>query len=645
MTTGKTLMRGIGPEKAHRTLAETTILKGFARYLAPYRLILVCALAFVFVQTGLELTIPYITKTAIDKYIVPVKQLSPTALSAVIPKNTHKDGAPGSEVLGKDEHSADRTQHRVDGIKKYTLLLLFVVIASFAVTFTQVLILEFVAQKVMFDLRQDLFTAILASPITFFDTNPVGRLVTRVTNDIENLHEMLTSVVIFLVKDFTIATGVAIALFIIDPRLAAASFLVFPLILTASVLFAKKARSAYRMLRIKLAEINTRFSETIEGLHILQIFKSTLSNAMLFKRTNKEHFAAGMQQITIFALFMPFIELLYSVSIATVIFYGGIRYINLNATLGDIVLFIYYLRIFFRPIRDLAEKYNIAQNAFASAERIFPYLFEHEARKTAELISGSTAQKKYSPQRIEEIKYENVSFSYTAREPVLEKINLCIRRGEKIAIVGPTGAGKTTLVHLLLGFYTPTGGKILVNGTDIQKTNIKALRQQIAIVSQDPFIFSGTLADNLFFPPDSDMSRFKKIINSSGIDFIKAPDGFRPNNTEANDNSKNVQKENLSEGEKQLIAIARAFARDPDLIIFDEATSYIDSETEAKIQKATTELLKNRTSLVIAHRLSTIRDADRIIVMKSGRIIESGTHDELMEKNGFYYSYIRIVNM
>ncbi len=424
--------------------------------------------------------------------------------------------------------------------------------------------------------------------------------------------------------------GIAVVMLVLNWKLALVSFTVLPLVGYASLNFAQRARNIFRDLRIKVAEINTRFAETIGGIRVIQLFCQELNNYHKFKKLNHQNYLAGMRQIHVLAVFMPLIEILGVVAVALVIFYGGGGVLDGSLSLGALVAFISYIRMFFRPIRDLAEKYNILQNAMASAERIFLILDSRDnlPHRPTELSSRGSA----NLEDIQQIQFENVDFSYITGEPVLQNITFSINAGETVAVVGPTGAGKTSLINLLPRFYDPTSGRVLINHQDMRNINASLFRSKIALVMQDPFLFSGSIRQNIFEGtqhPDPD--RQMAIIEAANCrDLIdRLPQGL---DTEIAEGGASI-----SSGERQLISIARAFARNPRLILFDEATSYIDSPTELRIQQALEKLMHNRTALVVAHRLSTVRHADRIIVLNRGRIIETGSHQALMNQRGFYF--------
>jgi ATP-binding cassette subfamily B protein len=378
---------------------------------------------------------------------------------------------------------------------------------------------------------------------------------------------------------------------------------------------------------VQTAEINTRFGETIGGMRVIQLFGRERLNFDRFARLNRENYLTGMQQIRIMAVFMPLVEVVAAVATALVIWYGGGQVLGGSLTLGALVAFIAYIRMFFRPLRDLAEKYNILQNAMASAERIFLVL------DTANPMPQPAADPGAPPLgSIEELRFEGVDFGYLPGERVLKEVSFTVRRGETVAVVGPTGAGKTSLVNLIPRLYDPVAGSVRINGRDLRTIPPDQFRGRMALVMQDSVVFSGTVRENIFPSPEATTPAvIQAVLAASNLERLVArlPQGLDTPLAEGGGS--------ISTGERQLIAIARAFARNPELILFDEATSAIDSQTEAWIQEALARLMQRRTAVVIAHRLSTVRNADRILVMHRGRIIESGTHAELMEAAGFYY--------
>lgn len=634
-------------------------------YAKPYKLLLLSSIVLVVIITLLDLSLPYVTKIAIDRYIVPGREsvknnktdpdrydirtlntdLTDPEIETVVRKYADLFKVQGSmaRIYFRDLVKLDKNdlailrKHDLSGVTRITTIFLAIVILHFVFNIVQVLIMEYAGQMVMHDLRLRLFNHIQSLSVSFFTRNPVGRLVTRVTNDIQNMHELFTSVIVFVFKDLFLLLGIAGVLLAINFKLALACFSVIPFVLLASFHFSGRARTAYRILRIKIAEINTRFSETIGGIKVIQLFLKEKQNYSSFKTLNHEHHLAGMRQIHVFAIFMPVIEILGAAAIAVVIFYGGGSVLSGTISLGALVAFLSYMKMFFRPIRDIAEKYNILQNAMASAERIFLIL------DSTETIRQPVPDIDFRPQsgskppdttwdRISEISLENVFFEYVKSEPVLKNISFGIKAGETLAVVGPTGSGKTTIVNLIIRFYDPTSGRVLLNGVDIKTKHVSALRSKMALVMQDPFLFSETIKENITLGRRNISEiDFQQILKDSNCQtFIKRlPGGVHTVLSEGGTS--------ISSGERQLISVARAFASHPDLIILDEATSYIDSETEQIIQEALAKLMSDRTSIIVAHRLSTAREADKIIVLNRGQIIETGNHAELMKLRGFYY--------
>jgi len=636
---------------------DIKMLRRLYPFTRPYRLFFILSIFLVIIITLLDLSLPYITKIAIDRYIVPrfesanfkdvrgredkvrflEADITDPEIKAIVNKYSDQFKISGSFALisfddlsglDKEDLSILRKDD-VAGVSLITAIFIGLILLNFVLNFLQVMLMEYTGQKIMHDLRVRLFAHIQDLSVAFFSRNPVGRLVTRVTNDTQNMHELFTSVISFVFKDIFLLFGIMFVLITINWQLALVSFIVLPFVLYASLYFSSLARDAFRVLRIKVAEINTKFSETIAGIKVVQLFLREKDNYRDFKRLNNENYQAGMKQVQIFAIFMPVVELLGAVTIALVIFYGGGQALAGSISLGALVAFISYMKMFFRPIRDMAEKYNIMQNAMASAERIF-LIFDNKDRLPQPRVESG--YKLPAIDNIDKIEIEDVSFSYIPDEPVLNKISFKIIAGETIAVVGRTGSGKTTLINLIIRFYDPTSGRILINEKDIKNYEKSILRSKIALVMQDPFLFSGTIRENIGHGnskiSQKEMEYILEASNCKGF-INRLPDGLDTVVSEGG--------ASISSGERQLISIARAFARNPGLIILDEATSYIDSETEQKIQEAVSKLMKNRASVIIAHRLTTARNADRIIVINKGRIIETGTHVELMTQRGFYF--------
>ena len=644
---------------------DIKLLKRLLPFTKPYKRLLICSIFLVILITLLDLSMPYVTKIAIDRYIVPQQasdmQIDADAreektrylktdftdpkIKAVVAKYPGRFKINESfaaisfenlKTLDKKDLSILR-QEDLKGVALITAVFLFIILINFVFNFVQVMVMEYSGQMIMHDLRVTLFDHIQRLSVEFFTHNPVGRLVTRVANDTQNMHELFTSVIVFVFKDLFLLVGISLVLISINWQLALVSFLVLPFVVFASIRFADQAREAFRDLRIIIAEINTRFSETIGGIAVLQLFLQEKANYNRFKDLNHDHYLAGMRQIHVFAIFMPVIELLGAVTIAVVIFYGGGSVLAGKISLGALVAFISYMRMFFRPIRDIAEKYNILQNAMASAERIFLVLDSKKA--LSKPLSPFTSDDQSKPIKskptlgaISDISLQGIFFAYVKNEMVLKDVSFRVKAGETFAIVGPTGSGKTSIINLIMRFYEPTSGQIFLNGINLAQIDASIFREKMALVTQDPFLFSETIRHNITLGnsniSESDLRQI--LIDSHCKDLVdQLPDGLDTVLSEGG--------ASISSGERQLISIARAFARHPDLIILDEATSYIDSATEYIIQKALANLMAKRTAIVVAHRLSTARKANRIIVLNRGQIIETGTHEQLMSQTGFYF--------
>jgi len=637
---------------------DLNLLKRLFMFGKPYRLLFFWTVLLVVSITLLDLSLPYITKIAIDRYIVPRAvphenilkpdenkagcyraSLNDPAVRNLLSKRDiefKEEGAfaliPLDEIRKMDKGDIYiLRKNDLKGVGIAAAVLLLLVIAGFCLNFFEVMLMEYAGQMIMHDLRMRLFNHIQALPVPFFAKNTTGRLVTRVTSDIQNMHEFFTSVIAFVFKDIFLLAGIMIVLIGINWKLALASFTVIPFVILASFRFSGQARDAFRTLRIKIAEINSSIAETIGGIKVIQLSRKENENYNRFERLNHENYLAGMKQIRVLAVFMPLIELLGSVAVALVIFYGGISVIDEKVTLGALVAFISYMKMFFRPIRDIADKYNILQNAMSSAERIF-IILDTKDTNNGESESSVLSTDRLKFDKIKSVEFRDVSFGYVPGEEVLSNISFDMKAGEKIAIVGPTGTGKTTILNLLTRFYEPSSGRILINGTGIKKIPPSFLRSKMAIVMQDSFLFSGTVRENIARGKsgitDKDMDHIMDVSNCRKI-IERLPRGL---DTVLSEGGKSI-----SSGERQLISIARAFARDPEIIMLDEATSYVDSETERQVETALNNLMEGRTSIIIAHRLTTAQRADRVIVLNKGRLIESGTHQELMKIKGFYY--------
>ncbi len=625
-----------------------------------YRRQLIGSILLVFIITALDLVLPLLIKTAIDQYIVPRvsslaaqpqtvsakpvcrRDLTQPAIAAVVaryPDLFHVDGdlatidADGFQQLPAADKQILR-QSDLDGLARiaggFVVLVLFV----FGLNFWQKILMEYAGNLMMHDLRMAIFNRLQGLNVAYFARHPVGRLVTRVTNDIQNMHEFFTSVISLVCKDFLLLVGIAVVLAVMQWRLALAVFSLLPLVLVSAWVFSRSSRDIFRTLRVKVAQINTRFSEMIQGIRVVQLFQIEAENNRRFQQLNDENYQAGIRQIHVTALFMPLIEVFGIFTLAIIIYYGGLQVMRQLVTLGELTAFMTYMKMFYRPIRDLAEKYNIFQNAMSSAERIFQILDNHHDQEP--VVAPDAVAASGHRQIIDRIRFKQVSFGYFPDQLVLEEVSFTVDAGQVVAFVGPTGAGKTSLIQLLLRFYEPLGGIIEINHVGLTQWPLDRLRGLAALVSQDPFIFSDTIRNNICHgnPPLSDAALTDILSAANCREFVeRLPQGVDTRLEEGG--------RNLSSGQRQLISIARAFARNPQLIILDEATSYIDSQTEVAVQQAVARLMAGRTAVVVAHRLSTVRRADVIHVLSQGRVIESGSHDELMARQGAYYELYR----
>ncbi len=633
---------------------DLKLLRRVYPFIRSQRLMLLGSIGLVVLITLIDVALPYITKLAIDGYIIPYEDRGlPSPPSGTASATRHirvKTSDPAvAELLRHDserlhtegdftyvplEALASLSREELERLRGPDLTGLLYIAGAFTVlvvfdflfNFAQSVIMEITGQRIMHGLRMRLVTHTFDLPLDFFTRNPVGRLVTRATSDIQNMYELFTSFLSFVFKDLVLLAGIAAVMLFLNWRLALVTFIVLPAVVAASSHFSKRARRIFRTLRVQVAEINTRFAETIGGMRIIQLYRQEANNFSRFARLNHENYSAGIEQIRILAVFLPLIEVLALTATALIVWYGGRLVLAESLSLGALVAFIAYIRMFFRPLRDLAEKYNILQNAMASAERIFLVLDTRTARPQPSPAAAATLAV------IEELRFEQVSFSYLPGSPVLNDVSFTLRRGQTLAVVGPTGAGKTSLIHLIPRLYDPTAGRVTINGRDLRDYHSSIFRDHMALVMQEPFLFSGTIRANIFQSISGRISPgAAEIIAASNLGHLisRLPEGL--------DTVLGEGGGSISTGERQLIAIARAFARNPQLILFDEATSAIDSQTELLIQQALQRLMRRRTALVVAHRLSTVRGADLILVMHQGRIIESGSHVQLMHQRGFYY--------
>lgn len=531
--------------------------------------------------------------------------------------------------LTKEEVSQLRS-YDIKGLKTIVVVLLVIYILGFIVNYTQIYILQYTGQKIVLDIRNKLFKHIESLSLSFFDKTPVGKLVTRLTNDVQTLNEMYTGVLIFLIKDVFMLLGIIIAMFILNVKLTLISLITLPVIFITAILFKKYDRNAYRKVRERLSRINAFLSENISGMKIVQIYHKEEKKFKEFDTINNSYKQANLEQITVFAIFRPIIELLASITMALVIWYGSINIIRGGLQFGLVFAFVNYIMMFFQPIFDLTEKYDLLQSAMASSERIF-MLFDNQ-----NIIKNPEKQVKV--ERFKgKIEFKNVWFSYNDKDWVLRDVSFKINPGEKFAFVGATGAGKTSIISLITRLYDIQKGEILIDDINITHMNKEDLRRNISTVLQDVFLFTGDIKSNIRLNEDSitddEIIKACKYVNADKF-IEKLPKSYASPVNEGGTT--------FSQGQRQLVSFARAIAFDPPILVLDEATSNIDTETESLIQDALNKITKGRTTIVVAHRLSTIKNSDRIVVLHKGKIREIGTHNELLNKQGLYYNLYQL---
>jgi ATP-binding cassette subfamily B protein len=531
------------------------------------------------------------------------------------------------------------TTGRMEGLPLLSLGYFALILVDGLLTYLEIYLLQYLGQRVMFDLRVELFSHIQRLSASFFDKTATGGLVTRVTSDVEALGEMFTAGIISIVGDILVLLGIIGIMLWMNLKLSLVTFTVLPALIYIVFAFRTRMRTAFREVRARLSNLNSFLAESIGGMTVVQLFNRQQTERREFTRLNASYRDANLPVITWDAALFAAVEALSSVAVGLIIWYGGGEIISGTLTFGALVAFIQYIEKFFSPIRDLSAKYSIMQGAMAALERIFglldkevpptPTRAEGEIAFPPPLMGGGQGKGERSP--IETIEFRDVWFAYNGEDYVLKGLNLTIRRGEKIALVGETGGGKTTVTRLLSRLYEVGRGEITINGTDIRSMPLSELRSRIGVVLQEPFLFTGTVGYNISLGDEGAIGRMEEAAAMVGADrFIRQlPGGF---NDEVRERGSN-----FSMGERQLISFARAVAFDPEILVLDEATASVDTASERLIQDGLRGLLSGRTSLVVAHRLSTVRDADRIVVIHKGEKAEEGTHDELMAREGLYY--------
>ena len=556
------------------------------------------------------------------KYVKPYKKQMAFAIALLLLASLIETAGPYLIKIGIDEHIArsDST-----GLWQVGLLYLAVLLLGLGFNYSRRYAMDWIGQRVVFDLRMEVFSHLQRLPLSFFDRNQVGRLMTRVTSDVEALNEMFSAGLVAIFGDVFTLTAILAIMFKLNWQLTLVTLSVVPLLFIATLIFKNKVRHAERDIRMLLARINSFLQENLTGMAVVQLFNREEKNFSQFDERNARHLHAYRKVIFYHAVFYPAVELIGALSVALIIWHGGGKSLLGSLTFGSLVAFILYIDRFFQPISDLAEKYGILQTAMASSERIFKLLDEPQESSDGRLPVLA------SPVR-GEIEFRNVSFSYRDDQPVLKNVSFKIAPGEKVAIVGATGAGKTTIISLLTRFYGNYQGQILIDGRDMRELSIERVRRNIGLVIQEVFLFAGTIEENIHLGNEqiTPQRLQQAAIDVGALRFIeRLPKGFQEEVIERGNT--------LSVGQKQLLSFARALAYDPAILILDEATSSVDTETELAIQRALERLMENRTSIIIAHRLSTIQHCDRIIVMHKGEIRESGTHQDLLAQRGIYY--------
>lgn len=575
---------------------DSKLMARLLTYAIPYwRQLLVCVV-LLGASVSLDLLRDYLIKDAVDLYLKP------------------GENTPAAQA----------------GLIKLGLTLMGALAAMFVVNYGQVQLLQFTGQRIIYRIRTQVFGHLQKLHLKFFDSNPVGRLVTRVTNDTETLNEMYTSVLVNLFRDLFMLVGVAILMFRTNAKLAAVSLALVPLVAWYSRIFTARARNAWREVRLRLARINAFLAEHINGMKVIQLFAREEQTFQEFKEENDGYFRASWGQLMVWAVFRPVLDLLANLAIALVFWYGGMKAMSGEVTVGVVVLFVSLVRRFFEPLMALAEKFNILQSAMASSERLFRLL---------DTPAGVTdpASPSLLPAVPGAVEFRNVWFSYNDDEWVLRDVDFTVSPGQTVAFVGHTGAGKSSIINLLTRFYDVQRGEVLVDGVNVKNLAQRDLRRSVGLVSQDVFMFTGDIQSNIRLGNDQigDETVRRAAVAMEADRFIhNLPQGYAEPVVERG--------ATLSVGQRQLISLARALAFNPAILVLDEPTASIDSETEATIQRALKKLTQGRTTFIVAHRLSTIVHADQILVLHRGRIRERGTHPELIEQQGLYYKLWRL---
>ena len=586
---------------------DSRLIRRLLAYMKPYRWIVAASLVLLLIDSLLQITGPLITKTAIDRYLVPAHRAQTLSLFS-----------------GRLSHDP------LIGLGQLAALYLAIALLGFVFDFGQTYWMQWTGQRAMYDLRRQLMAHLQTLDVAYFDRNPVGRLVTRVSTDVDALNDLLASGLLIIIGDILMLSFVIIVMFRLSPGMTALMLAVLPVVVLVTVQFRRSATQSYRRIRVAIAKINSYLQEHVAGMAVLQLFNREARSNEEFATINREHMVAFKDAVNAYGWFYPVVEFLGMLALALLLTYGGFRIRQGALTLGVLVAFFQYGLRFFRPIQDLSDKYNLLQSAIAAAERIFRLL-----DTTPAIVSPPSPVP--VPEHPLDVEFEHVWFAYNDEDWVLRDVSFHVSAGETIAIVGHTGAGKTTLTSLLLRFYDVQRGAIRIGGIDIRNFDIRELRQQFGVVLQDPYLFTGTVDSNIRLgtPAITERNVRQAAEQVNLLEFIEElPDRF--------DTPVREHGSGFSTGQKQLISFARALAHNPRILILDEATSSVDTATEMQVRDALLQLVLNRTSLVIAHRLSTIQRADRIMVMHKGQLREMGTHQELLAQRGIYWKLYQL---
>jgi ATP-binding cassette, subfamily B, multidrug efflux pump len=582
------------------------LMRRLLKYLKPYRAIVAASLVLLLLDSLLQIIGPLLTKLAIDRYLVPAPH----------PAKSILDG-----FLSPDA---------ITGLSQITGIYLAALLFGFLFDFGQTYLMQWTGQKAMFDLRRELMSQLQRLDLSYFDKNPVGRLVTRVTTDVDVLNDLFASCLVTIIGDVCMLLFVLMVMFKLSPGMTGFLLAVLPFVVLVTIQFRRKASQSYRRIRLAIAKINAYLQEHVAGISVLQLFNREERSEREFSEINRDHMLAFKDSIAAYGWFYPVVEFLGMLALAMLLAYGGLRIRQGAMTLGVLVAFFQYGMRFFKPIQDLSEKYNILQGAMAAAERIFKLL-----DTKPEIVSPPSAVA--FPTGPVSIEFDHVWFAYRGEDWVLRDVSFEVAPGETIAVVGHTGAGKTTLTNILLRFYDIQRGAIRIGGIDIRRFDLQDLRRHFGVVLQDPYLFTGTIETNIRLGTEGisneDVTAAAEQVNL--LDFVsQLPARF--------DEPVRERGNGFSTGQKQLMSFARALAHNPRILILDEATSSVDTDTELRVREAMSRLVQGRTSLVIAHRLSTIQSADRILVMHKAQLRELGTHQELLALRGIYYKLYQL---